>query len=106
MLRHHPSCRRGECIGCIGHQGYLRRLSHQHQIDKIFAWVAFNVEFRAKERSQCKHIVVLDMSLIGARVHSDAIGAESLAIHSHRFHIRHITATCIAQCGHFIDIYT
>ncbi len=44
------------------------------------------------------------MALVGARVHGNAVGAETLDVESHSLYIRPVFAAGIAQGGYFIYI--
>ena len=96
----------GESVGSIGHERYLIGFDFFYQIYELTFGVALYIELGSEIRFEYVDIGVSDMSFVRAGVYRDTVGSETLAVESYLQYIRYITATCIAECGYFIYIYT
>ena len=106
MFGHFPSSRRSENVRGIRHEGDLLRPNLQHEVDKLWAWIAFDVKFGANQRAKLIHVVTANVSFVGTRVDGDALCAKSLTVNSHLLHIGKVATTSVSQSGYFVDIYT
>ena len=101
-----PSVIRGQLVGVIGHERHLRRADIRYQCQKLLRRVALYIQLCGHHGLQLIDIFLTDMPLIRAGMHRDTLCAEQLAVHGKTLNVRHITATRVAQCGDFIDVYT
>ncbi len=106
MCLYVPAGAGGYSVGCVGHKGDLCGTHCQHKIHEFAVRVSFDVELTFENRTKTVHIVAAYVPLVGARMHGDAVGAERLAVESHRFHIGAVFAACVAKCGYFVYINT
>ena len=99
-----PTCRRGDSILSIGHQCNLRWAHLLNKLAEALDRVTLNIELGLNICLKLTNIGVANMSCIGARVDSDAIGTKLLDIECCLQQIRHISTTRIAHYGNLIDI--
>jgi len=92
--------------GAVRHQRHLLRLHLQHQLQKLLAGIALDIELGAQQRAQRIHIRTANVTLVGTGMHRDAIRSKSFTIHGHLLHIRHVAASRIAQGSYLVHIYT
>ena len=97
---------RSHCVGSIGHERYLSRLNLADQVHKCFRRITFDIKLRLQHRLERKDVVLLDVTLVGTRMHRDAVGAEALTVEGKLLYVRHIASASIADSGYFVDIYT
>jgi hypothetical protein len=96
----------GNLIGGVGHEGHLMGLHVQHQTYEVGTGIAFDIELGAQDAAQGIHVSLADMAFVGAGMYGNSISAEGLTILGHALHIGVIAASCIAQSGNFVYIYT
>ena len=104
MRLHLPSGRRGKIAGGIGHQCHLLGFHLKHQVHELGSGIALDVELRFHQGAEGEHIVAADMPLVGARMHRNAVGTETLAVHGHTAHVRDILSPGISQGSDLIYI--
>ena len=68
--------------------------------------VSLDIELGLHQRAQLVDVGTAYVTLIGTRMYRDALGSHTLAVFGKPLHIRIVLATCVAQCGYLVDIYT
>ncbi len=101
-----PSGVRGNGVGRVGHQRNLRRHHFAHQVGERRNGVALDIEFGGEHALERAHVVVADMTRIGARMHRDPLSAEALDVRGRAHHVGEVASARIAYHGNLIDINT
>ena len=78
----------------------------EHQFHIVLTGIALNVELSSHQRPEVEHVGTGDVTLIGAGMHRDAVGTETLDVDSDGLYTGHIAATRIAQGCYLVDIDT
>ena len=94
-----------EVAGRVGHQRNLFGFYFQHQVDEFGRGIPLDVEFGLDERTEFEHVVVAYVALVGAGMHGDAVGTQTLALDGKLLHVGVVLPAGIAQCGHFVYVY-
>ncbi len=95
----------GQLVGRVGYERHLMRFILHDQIHKFRYRIAFDIKFRGANRLQFRYIRVVNMPLIGARMHGNSLPAEGFDVFGNLYQIGEIAAARVAQKGDFIDIY-
>ena len=78
-----PAGARGHGIGRVRHKSHLLGLYLQHKVHELLRGIPLDVELGLDKRTQTEHVVTLDVTFIGTRMHRDTVGSESLAVLRH-----------------------
>ena len=95
-----------QLVVAVRHQRYLRRHHLQHQFGKRINGISLDVKLCSDNRTNVTHVLIADVSLVRSRMHRNALRTKHFHIARHLQYIGVITASGIAQCGDFVDIYT
>ena len=91
-----PAGIRSEHVGGVGDQGNLLGSAFEDQINKITAWVAFNVEFSADHSPQGAGIRIPDVAFVRTRMYGNSLGAKVLRAQSNLEYVGHIASSAVA----------
>ena len=78
-----PACVAGQSVGRIGHERHLMRAYLLHQAHELGARITLDVELSGHDLPQLVDIAVAYVTLVGAGMHGDPLGAEALAVPRH-----------------------
>ena len=98
------------CVGCysiwrIGHQCNLMRFRLNNQFHKVRSGIPFHIEFSFYNFFQSGDICVTNVTLVGSRVHRNAIGTEAFDVLRCHNDIWCNATSCIPNGGYFINVY-
>ena len=96
--------RRNLVVG-IWHESHLCGFHLEHEFNVFGYRVSLDVEFCGDIGFYVPYVLVSDMSFVRTWMHGYSLCAESLAVHSHLQHIGVIASACVADGGHFVDVY-
>ena len=94
----------GYLVVGIGHQCHLCGFHLKHQINILADGVSLDVELCGDDGADIPHILISDVSLIGAWMHGNTLCTKFFAVYCHLQDIGIVASSGIAHRGHFIDI--
>ena len=76
----------------------------EDEVEELWCWVAFDVEFGGEVLFEVVYVGESDVSLVGSGVHGYAVGSEGLDVERGLEDVGGVASSCVAEGGYFVDV--